>query len=133
MHGKLNTRVLVAGWGTVALSIYSVLACGALILAFLGFGGLAAFAGEGIGGFVSGLGFGIFGAFLALIGLGLSLAHGLVGLMILNGKKLGWGIGLVLGVLGVIGNTLGGDWMWAAWSGFMVWALLSSSRQFTKD
>jgi hypothetical protein len=53
--------------------------------------------------------------------------------MVLNGKKLGWGIMLVLGVLGVIGNTLGGAWLWAAWSGFVVWALVSSSRQFKKD
>jgi hypothetical protein len=50
MHDKLSTRVLVAGWGTIALSIYSVFACGALILGFLGLGGMVAFAGEGIGG-----------------------------------------------------------------------------------
>lgn len=133
MQDKLNTRVLVAGWGTVALSIYSVVACGAMILLFLGFGGAAAVAGKGIGGFVTGLGFGIFGAFLALVGLFLSLCHGLVGLMILNGKKLGLGIGLALGVLGVLGNTMSGNWLWAAWSVFVVWALITSARQFTKN
>lgn len=130
MQDKLDTRVLVAGWGTVALSVYGVVVCGALILAFLGFGGLAAVAGDGIGGFFSGLGFGLFGALIALFGVFLSLGQGLVGLMILNGKRLGWGLGLLFSVLGVIGYVSSGAWMWAAWSAFAVWALVSSSRQF---
>ena len=131
MQGKLNTRVLLAGWGTVALSIYGVVACGAMILAFLGFGGMAAVAGDGIRGFIGGLGFGLLGALVALIGLVLSLCQGLVGLMVLNGKRLGMGIAVLFGVLGVIANTLGGAWLAAAWCGFVVWALVSSSKQFT--
>jgi hypothetical protein len=132
MQDKLNTRVLLAGWGTVALSIYGVVACGALILAFLGFGGMAAVAGDGIRGFFAGVGFGFLGAMVALVGLFLSLCQGLVGLMILNRKRLGLGIAVVLGVLGLIANTLGGAWLGAAWCGFVVWALVSSSRQFSK-
>jgi hypothetical protein len=132
MQDKLDTRVQIVGWGTVALSVYGVIASGAAILVFLGFGGMAAMAGDGIGGFFSGLGFGIFGALIALVGVFLALCQGLVGLMVLNGKKLGWGIGLAFGVLGVIAYTLTGAWLWAAWSGFVVWALVTSSRQFTK-
>jgi hypothetical protein len=94
---------------------------------------MAAFAGEGVGGFFSGLGFGIFGAFLSLIGVFLSLCQGLVGLMVLNGKRLGWGVALGFGVLGVIAYTLTGAWLWAAWSAFVVWALVGSARQFSKD
>ena len=132
VQGKLDTRVLVVGWGTVALSIYGVIACGAAILAFLGFGGMAAVAGEGLRGFFAGLGFGLFGALIGLFGVFLSLCQGLVGLMVLNGKRLGWGIALLFGALGVIGYTLSGAWLWAAWSAFVVWALLGSSKQFTK-
>lgn len=129
-NAKEDTRVKVVGWGTVALAVYGVIASAGMILAFLGFGGLIAFSGNGISGFFSGVGFGLFGALLAVVGVLLSLGQGLVGLMILNGKRAGWGWGLALGILGVLAWGSTGAWLWAGWSAFTVWALLSTSRKF---
>ena len=132
MTDKLPKRVLVLGLGTLGIAIYGVIACSAMILAFLGFGGAIAFSGNGLGGFFSGVGFGLFGALIALLGVGISVVKGFVGAMILNRQRFGYQLGLGFATLGLVLNAHEGAWMWAAWSVFALWALLTSAKAFNK-